>query len=130
MVSQTTLNINIFNNIVDKIKKNGYNVTIYNTVCSATKIRQEDALSLSKKSDVIIIVGDKNSSNTRKLYYIWKENCDNAYYVQNAKELKKEWFDNKQKVGITAGASTPKYIIEEVISNVRNFFWGDASTVS
>ena len=130
LVSQTTLNINIFNNIVDKIKKNGYNVTIYNTVCSATKIRQEDALSLSKKSDVIIIVGDKNSSNTRKLYYICKENCDNAYYVQNAKELKKEWFDNKQKVGITAGASTPKYIIEEVISNVRNFFWGDASTVS
>lgn len=122
LVSQTTLNINIFNNIVDKIKKNGYNVIIYNTVCSATKIRQEDALSLSKKSDVIIIVGDKNSSNTRKLYYICKENCDKAYYVQNAKELKKEWFESKQKVGITAGASTPKYIIEEVISNVRNFF--------
>lgn len=122
LVSQTTLNINIFNNIVDKIKNNGYNVIIYNTVCSATKIRQEDALNLSKKSDVIIIVGDKNSSNTRKLYCICKENCDNAYYIQNAKELKKMWFDNKQKVGITAGASTPKYIIEEVISNVRNFF--------
>ncbi|MCI8464644.1 MAG: 4-hydroxy-3-methylbut-2-enyl diphosphate reductase, partial [Lachnospiraceae bacterium] len=74
---------------------------------------------LASKVDVMLVIGGKHSSNTQKLYEICRKECNNTYYIQTVRDLKPEWLDGKQSVGITAGASTPNHIIEEVHTNVR-----------
>ncbi len=83
-------------------------------------MRQREALELSEKVTKMIVIGGKNSSNTQKLYEICKSQCKDTYYVETIEELELNVFKDNDIIGITAGASTPKNIIEEVISNVRN----------
>ena len=122
MVSQTTFNHNNFKNIVEIIEKKGYDILVLNTICNATHERQEEAERISKEVDVMIVIGNKDSSNTRKLYEICSKNCRETCYIQTVDDLDSCNFNNSTCVGITAGASTPNNIIEEVQNSVRNEF--------
>ena len=119
IVAQTTFNYNKFQDIVEIILKKGYDVSVLNTICSATKQRQTEASEIAKDVDAMIVIGDKQSSNTQKLFEICKKACMNTYYIQTLKDLEIDQLASVGTVGITAGASTPNNIIEEVQINVR-----------
>ena len=97
------------------------NVSVVNTICNATFERQNEAAQLAEIADVMIVIGDSQSSNSRKLYEICKMYCDKTYFIQTLKELHLDLPANANLVGITAGASTPKNIIEEVQNYVRTY---------
>ena len=114
IVSQTTFNYNKFKDLVEIIRKKGYDITVVNTICNATHVRQVEAQKISSKVDGMIVIGGKNSSNTQKLYDICRNECENTFYVQTVKDLNLHELKSLKSIGITAGASTPKNIIEEV----------------
>jgi 4-hydroxy-3-methylbut-2-en-1-yl diphosphate reductase len=118
IVSQTTRKAEEFLNIVAYLVRNYKEVRVFNTICNATFENQDAARELAKDADIMIIVGGKNSSNTKQLYYISKEFCEDSFLIENENELKKEWFENKKLCGITAGASTPDWIIEKIIGKI------------
>ena len=118
IVSQTTFNYNKFKYLVEIIFEKNYNVSVLNTICSATKERQTEAESIAKEVDVMIVIGDKHSSNTQKLFEICHSACKDTYYIQTFDDLDVNQLKSVQTVGITAGASTPNNIIEEVQNNV------------
>ena len=122
LVSQTTFNRNKFQELVEIFEKRSYNIDVMNTICDATRVRQEEADALSKEADVMIVIGDEKSSNSRKLYDICRANCDQTFFIQTLEDIKGRLNVVSNLVGITAGASTPKYIIEEVQKYVRNDF--------
>ncbi len=119
IVSQTTFNYNKFKYLVEIISKKSYDICVLNTICSATKERQTEAESIAKEVDAMIVIGDKHSSNTQKLFEICSHACNNTYYIQTLEDLNMSQLKSVKTVGITAGASTPKNIIEEVQNNVR-----------
>ena len=119
-VAQTTFNYNKFQELVEIIGKKGYDISVLDTICNATEERQAEARRIAGQSDVMIVIGDKHSSNTQKLYEISKKECANTYYIQTSKDMDYRLINSINNVGITAGASTPNYIIEEVSKNVRN----------
>ena len=119
VVSQTTFNYIKFNKIVEKLLKKGYNVGVVNTICNATEERQTEAREIAREADVMIVIGGKHSSNTRKLYEICAKECEHTYFIQTLADLKLELPESVGLVGITAGASTPNNIIEEVQNYVR-----------
>ncbi|HHW00376.1 MAG TPA: bifunctional 4-hydroxy-3-methylbut-2-enyl diphosphate reductase/30S ribosomal protein S1 [Clostridiaceae bacterium] len=114
VVAQTTLNIEKWHEITDELKKRFSDVEIRNTICSATSTRQNEAAEISRKVDMMIVIGGKNSSNTQKLYEICKKNCKNTYQIETFGDLPPVDIKKIKKVGITAGASTPDWIIKEV----------------
>ena len=114
IVSQTTFNHNKFKYLVEIIRKKGYHITVVNTICNATHVRQVEAQKISSKVDGMIVIGGKNSSNTQKLYDICRNERENTFYVQTVKDLNLHELKSLKSIGITAGASTPKNIIEEV----------------
>ena len=120
VVAQTTFRRQKFEEIVEIFIKNRYNVHIADTICNATHVRQEETKQIAASVDAMIVVGGAHSSNTRKLYEISASFCKNTYLVQNAGDLKGVRLKDCAKVGITAGASTPKKTIEEVLFYVRN----------
>ena len=117
-VVQTTYRKDKFDNIINDILKDGINVEIYNTICSATGKRQKEAEELSKKVDKMLVIGDKNSSNTQKLYEICKKNCKYTFYIETIKDLVLNIFSTDDRIGVTAGASTPPAIIKEVVGTM------------
>ncbi len=119
LVAQTTFNYNKFQSIVEIFEKKGYNVIVVNTICNATEERQRSARVLAAKADVMIVIGGKHSSNTRKLYEICSRECADTYYIQTLDDLHLELPKAVRLVGITAGASTPNKLIEEVQNYVR-----------
>ncbi len=125
VVSQTTFNDNKFKEIVEILIKKSYSkdvlgiFNISNTICSATEERQAEARKVSASVDTMLVVGSRQSSNTQKLFEICKNECKNTYYIQTPVDLDSEMFHCSSYVGITAGASTPKKIIEEVLEHVR-----------
>ncbi len=119
IVSQTTFNYNKFNKLVEIIDKKGYDIIVVNTICNATNERQREAAKLAREADAMIVIGGRNSSNTQKLYEICKDECKNTYYIQSLEDLDLQRLRTCSYVGITAGASTPNNIIEEVQTNVR-----------
>lgn len=119
IVSQTTFNYNNFQEIVEILNKKRYDRLVLNTICNATQDRQAEAEEIAKQVDAMIVVGGRHSSNTQKLYEICKKECRNTYYIQTLADLDSERFRSVQCIGITAGASTPKKIIEEVQEHVR-----------
>ena len=119
VVSQTTFNYNKFKELVEIFEKKGYNVNVVNTICNATEERQTEAGEIAAKVDAMIIIGGKHSSNTRKLYEICSEKCSATYFIQTLEDLQLELPNTASLVGITAGASTPNNIIEEVQNYVR-----------
>ena len=124
VVSQTTFNKNKFKDLVEYLNKICYdmNVSVVNTICNSTSELQNEAAQLAKIADVMIVIGDSQSSNSRKLYEISKLYCEKTYFIQTLKELHLDLPANANLVGITAGASTPKNIIEEVQNYVRTYF--------
>ena len=122
LVSQTTFNHNKFNKMVEIFEKKGYNITVYNTICNATEERQKEAASIAKQVDAMVVIGGMNSSNTQKLYDISKKECANTYYIQTLVDLDLAAFESVSRVGITAGASTPNYIIKEVHGSMAEDF--------
>ena len=120
IVSQTTFNYNKFQELVEIISEKGYDRIVLNTICSATEQRQREARAISEQVDAMIVIGGKNSSNTKKLYEICSERCKNTYFIQTKDDLEDSTFQCFDYVGITAGASTPNKIIEEVQKYVRN----------
>ncbi len=120
VVSQTTRKIKEFLKITNFLIENVKEVRIFNTICNATFENQEAAYNLSKDADIMIVIGGKNSSNTKQLLSIAKENCKDSYLVETEDELEEEWFENKKLCGITAGASTPDWIIQNIIQSIRN----------
>ena len=119
IVAQTTFNYNKFKYLVEIIQKKHYNISVLNTICSATKERQTEAEQIANEVDAMIVIGDKHSSNTQKLFEICRNACNNTYYIQTLEDLDMSQLKSVKTVGITAGASTPKNIIEEVQNNVR-----------
>ena len=119
VVAQTTFRQDKFDVFIENIKHMGYDVLCANTICSATSQRQIEAMELAAQSDVMLVIGGKQSSNTQKLYDICQSRCKDTYFIQGLTDLKHVTFLDDQRVGITAGASTPNYIIEEVSSYVR-----------
>lgn len=113
IVAQTTYNILVWEKCLKAIPKDNPNIMVYDTICHATQVRQLDADKLSRKSDLMIVVGGKHSSNTVKLYHVCKQNC-RSYHIENSDELYTLDLGNAEKIGITAGASTPAHIIKEV----------------
>ena len=122
VVSQTTFNYNKFKDLVEIIKKKSYDVSVLNTICNATKERQTEAESIAESVDAMIVIGDKHSSNTQKLFEICRTACNNTYYIQTLDDLDLNQLGSVETVGITAGASTPNNIIEEVQNNVGIIF--------
>ncbi|UMY98583.1 4-hydroxy-3-methylbut-2-enyl diphosphate reductase [Roseburia rectibacter] len=120
IVAQTTFNYNKFQELVEIINKKGYDIIVLNTICNATEERQTEAAKIARDVDAMIVIGGRNSSNTQKLFEICKNECNNTYYIQTVKDLDVTCFESIDNVGITAGASTPNKIIEEVQKNVRN----------
>ena len=118
IVAQTTRKVEEFLKIVNYLTTNYKEVRVFNTICNATFENQDAAKELSKEADVMIVIGGKNSSNTKQLFSIANESCSDSFLIENEKELKKEWFENKKLCGITAGASTPDWIIEKVIGKI------------
>lgn len=123
IVAQTTINREIFVEIVQIIKKTCQKAIVFDTICSATKNRQLEADELSRSSEVMIVVGGRESSNTRKLFEISRSNCPDTFHIETFEDLPQIAY-HKNKIGITAGASTPGCIIEEVVKamseNLKN----------
>ena len=119
VVSQTTFNYNKFKELVEILEKKSYDVSVLNTICNATKERQTEAQRIAEEVDAMIVIGDKHSSNTQKLFEICKNACKDTYYIQTLDDLDMNQLGSVETVGITAGASTPNNIIEEVQNNVR-----------
>ena len=119
IVSQTTFNYRKFQELVEIFEKKGYDISIANTICNATEERQKEAREIAGEADVMIVIGGAHSSNTRKLYEICKKECEETYFIQTLDDLHLELPKSVELVGITAGASTPNNIIEEVQNYVR-----------
>lgn len=119
IVSQTTFSYTKFKDLVEIISKKGYDIVVLNTICNATKERQEEAARIADRVEAMIVVGDRHSSNTQKLFEICDHACNNTYYIQTLDDLDMNQLRSVETVGITAGASTPNIIIEEVQNNVR-----------
>jgi (E)-4-hydroxy-3-methyl-but-2-enyl pyrophosphate reductase len=122
VVCQSTLLMEKFDKFVTLLKGHCAEVTVINTICKPTKDRQTAAAALSKNVEIMVVIGGRNSSNTHKLADTCKMNLPDAtHHIETAQELEAKWFEGKQRVGITAGASTPDYLIEEVISKIRSY---------
>lgn len=120
VVSQTTFHHKKFQELVEKMTEKGYHSSVVNTICNATQERQMEAKTIAKGVEAMIVIGGRNSSNTQKLYDICKDECSHTYFVQTLVDLKTQCFPHVRSVGITAGASTPNNIIEEVHTYVRS----------
>ena len=114
VVAQTTFSLKKFQELVAVLQDRYYNVNVCKTICNATEERQKETEQLAGEVDAMIVIGGRNSSNTQKLYEISRQKCNNTYYIQTLVDLDLTVFESARRVGITAGASTPNYIIKEV----------------
>jgi len=124
VIAQTTQNEQFFKEVVGELAVWVKELKVINTICNATSVRQEEVRELAPKVDVMIIIGGKNSGNTTRLYRIAKSLNPNSYHIETPEELKEEWFKNVTTVGVSAGASTPKWIIESVINRIKEITEG------
>lgn len=118
IVCQTTFKVEILEEILDVFKGKNYEYELYNTICSATRERQDACRELAKKVELMVVIGDRHSSNSRKLFEIAKENCKNSILIQDISDLQLKQAAKYNKIGVTAGASTPEWIIKEVIASM------------
>ncbi len=119
IVAQTTQSVENYLNICNKLLVNKGEFRIFNTICDSTSIRQKETIEVAKQVDCMIVIGGKHSANTKRLFELSKEILDNVYFIENEKDLDLNLIKNKQKIGITAGASTPENIIDGVVEKIR-----------
>lgn len=120
LVSQTTRKPEDFLKIVNALILTRKEVRVFNTICNATFENQDAAAALAKRADVMIVIGGKHSSNTKQLYSICKRDCEESYLIENDQELDPSWFEGKELCGISAGASTPDWIVQNVIDKIES----------
>ena len=121
VICQTTYSVKLFDEIVDNITHllgNSCNIHIEKSICNATSLRQAETKEISSKVDLMIIIGGKNSSNTKKLYDVASNNCKNVLHIQTKDELDLNFVKSFENIGIMAGASTPSYIVEDVYNSI------------
>lgn len=119
LVAQTTYKKEVVDAMIEYLTEKGISFEYINTICNATKERQEEAVTLAAQVDCMLILGSPKSANTKKLHEISEQHCKRSYCVQGATELNEEMFRDCERIGITAGASTPNSVIEEVIAYIR-----------
>ncbi|MDY0195130.1 MAG: 4-hydroxy-3-methylbut-2-enyl diphosphate reductase [Sulfurovaceae bacterium] len=119
VVAQTTRKPEDFTKVVNSLMFTCKEVRVFNTICNATFENQDAAASLAKRADVMIVIGGKHSSNTKQLHSICKSYCEDSYLIENSSELNGKWFNNKKLCGISAGASTPDWVVHEVIDAIK-----------
>jgi len=119
IIVQTTQPFDTFRKIVLQVISTVREVKIYNTICDFTAQRVKETRELAKKVELMLIVGGKNSSNTNQLVKLSKDVCAKVYHVETAEEIKEEWFQGVENVGITGGASTPQWIIDAAVNKIR-----------
>lgn len=122
-ISQTTKNIYNFKKLSYALIEKTEELRIFNTICNSTIKRQEGAFELSKKVDVVIVIGGRKSANTSRLAEICKNQGVKTHHIETKKELKNEWFKNNYKIGISSGASTPDYLTNEVIEQLKKWYF-------
>jgi len=120
IVSQTTQSFKTFQTIVTEILRRSREVLIFNTICDATKIRQEESIELAKQSDCMIVIGGRNSANTRRLTKLCSQVQPCTYHIETVDELKDKSFEGIKKIGVTAGASTPQWLIDPVVDYLKS----------
>ena len=120
-VAQTTKKKETYLEIVNALILKNKEVRVFNTICDATFENQDAARDISRKADIMIVIGGKSSSNTKQLHSICLENCPNSYLIENEQELEISWFKDKKFCGITAGASTPDWVIQKVCDKIKGF---------
>lgn len=120
LVAQTTRRVEDYMQIANYLIPRHKEVRVFNTICNATFENQEAVRKISKKADIMIVIGGKNSSNTKQLFKISNENCNDSYHIEDEKDLDYNWFKNKKFCGISAGASTPDWIIQNVVDSIKN----------
>lgn len=120
-VAQTTKKKEVYLEIVNSLILKNKEVRVFNTICDATFENQDAARELSKEVDVMVVIGGKNSSNTKQLHSICLESCKDSYLIENTSDINQSWFTNKKLCGITAGASTPDWIIQQVVDQVESY---------
>jgi len=119
VLAQTTQTQEVFAKVVRHLISFKGEVRCFNTICNATSDRQQEALKLARRSDCMIIIGGRSSANTNRLQQICKQVQPASHHIETAAELQKEWFTKKITIGITAGASTPKWLIDEVVEAIK-----------
>ncbi len=121
VVPQTTLDFERFNEAISHLLGDILEIKIYNTICKATSLRIKEAMRIAKKADLMLIVGGKNSANTTRLYQVCKK-FKPSYHIESVDEISLNWFKKVKSVGITAGASTPKEQVDDVMRFLRKHF--------
>jgi 4-hydroxy-3-methylbut-2-enyl diphosphate reductase len=121
IIAQTTQSFNIFREIVAASLERSKEVRVFNTLCHATMIRQKEAVEIAKKVDCMIVIGGHNSGNTQRLANICGKIQDHTHHIETVRELNPKWLHKKEKIGLTAGASTPLWVIQEVEARIRDF---------
>jgi small subunit ribosomal protein S1 len=122
IVSQSTLNGDKFKELVGKISAINYEVRVYNTICSDTQGRQDSSRDLAREVDTMVVIGGTRSANTRHLAEIAQAEGARAHLVENAGDMRREWFTGEERIGIATGASTPGFLADEVIARLREWF--------
>ena len=120
-VAQTTKKKETYLEIINELILKNKEVRVFNTICDATFENQDAARDISRKADIMIVIGGKSSSNTKQLHSICLENCKDSYLIENEQELEISWFKDKKFCGITAGASTPDWVIQKVCDKIKGF---------
>lgn len=119
VVAQTTQSFENLKNVVCECLLRGGEIRVYNTICDATAVRQEEAKELARQVDCMLVVGGFNSANTHRLLEVCTELQPRTYHIETAAEINPDWFEGAERVGVTAGASTPKWIIDEVMNKIE-----------
>jgi 4-hydroxy-3-methylbut-2-enyl diphosphate reductase len=119
IIAQTTQSFELFKEVVAASLSRAKEVRVFNTICHATTVRQKEAVEIAKKVDCMIVVGGYNSGNTQRLAGICREVQPETHHIEITKELNPKWFMRKVKIGLTAGASTPSWIIQEVEKEIK-----------
>ncbi|KAF0215982.1 MAG: 4-hydroxy-3-methylbut-2-enyl diphosphate [Geobacteraceae bacterium] len=118
VVAQTTQSFENLKNVVLECLKKGGEIRVFHTICDATAVRQEEAKELAKEVDCMIVIGGYNSANTKRLAEVCTELQSKTHHIETAQQLNPAWFEGVSKVGVTAGASTPKWLIDEVMERI------------
>jgi 4-hydroxy-3-methylbut-2-enyl diphosphate reductase len=120
LLAQTTQSQQLYNEIASSLLTIKGELRCFNTICTATSNRQSEALQLAKECDCMLIIGGRNSANTNRLYELSQERQPDSYHIETLDELQPEWFTGKQTIGISAGASTPQWLIDEVVERLKH----------
>ena len=119
LIAQTTRKVEDYMAIANYLIPRHKEVRVFNTICNATFENQDAVRKIAKGADVMIVIGGKNSSNTKQLFNIAYENCSDSYHIEDETEILDSWFKNKDFCGISAGASTPDWIIQNVLNSIK-----------